>query len=77
MPDGGNTFPTVLAASTANDGSESVTLPNTLTAQARVRVSCVGNIFFDISNADFTMTEVDRLPFADGFESGGTSAWDQ
>ncbi len=74
--DGGNTFPTVLAASTPNDGSESVTLPNTLTAQARVRISCVGNIFFDISNTDFTLTEADSLPFADGFESGDTSAWD-
>ena len=29
--DGGNTFPTVLAASTANDGSESVLVPNTVT----------------------------------------------
>ncbi|RYE19704.1 MAG: peptidase, partial [Sphingobacteriales bacterium] len=32
--DGGLTFPTVLAASTANDGSEVVTVPNTPTAQA-------------------------------------------
>jgi hypothetical protein len=73
--DGGNTFPMVLAASTPNDGSESVTLPGAPAAQARVRVSCVGNVFFDISNADFTITEADGLPFADGFESGDTSAW--
>ena len=53
--DGGNTFGQVLAASTANDGSEPVTVPNTATTQARVRVSCVGNIFFDISNANFTI----------------------
>lgn len=73
--DGGNTFPTVLAASTANDGSEGVTLPNTPTAQGRVRVSCVGNVFFDISNAGFTITDANGLPFADGFENGSTSAW--
>jgi hypothetical protein len=53
--DSGNTFPLSLVASTPNDGSETVTLPNTPTSLARVRVSCVGNIFFDISNADFTI----------------------
>ena len=73
--DGGNTFPIVLTASTANDGSEDVTLPNAPTAQARVRISCVGNVFFDISNADFALTDANGLPFADGFESGSTSAW--
>ncbi len=60
--DGGNTFPTTLAASTANDGSAPVTLPNTPTATARVRVSCVGNVFFDISNANFTITEGGPAP---------------
>lgn len=54
--DGGNTFPTVLAASTPNDGSETVTLPQINNSQARVKVEAVGNIFFDMSNADFTIT---------------------
>jgi hypothetical protein len=53
--DGGATFSTLLA-STPNDGSQAVTVPGTSTAQARIRVSCVGNIFFDISNANFTIT---------------------
>lgn len=53
--DGGNTFST-LVASTPNDGSESVTIPNTPTNTARIKVEAVGNIFFDISNADFTIT---------------------
>ena len=53
--DGGVTFPTVLAASTANDGSELVTLPNTTTTLARVKVEAIGNIFFDISNFNFTI----------------------
>jgi hypothetical protein len=60
--DGGNTFTASLAASTPNDGTEAVTIPNTPTSQARVRVSCVGNIFFDISNADFTITPGGGLP---------------
>jgi hypothetical protein len=54
--DGGNTFPYVLAASTANDGMESVTIPNVATTTARMKVEAVGNIFFDIGDANFTIT---------------------
>lgn len=54
--DGGNTFPTVLLASTANDGSEAVLIPNTPSTTARIKVEAVGNIFFDISNTNFTIT---------------------
>lgn len=53
--DGGTTFST-LVASTANDGSEAVTIPNTPTTTARIKVEAVGNIFFDISNTNFTIT---------------------
>ena len=52
--DGGHTYPYVLAASTPNDGSQSVTLPNVATTHARIKVEAVGNVFFDVSNADFT-----------------------
>ena len=54
--DGGHTYPYVLAASTPNDGSELVTLPNVVTTHARVKVEAVENIFFDISNSDFAIT---------------------
>jgi subtilisin-like proprotein convertase family protein len=54
--DGGNTWPTVLAAATPNDGSETITVPNTATTQARVKIEGVGNIFFDVSNVNFTIT---------------------
>jgi hypothetical protein len=53
--DGGTTFNT-LVASTPNDGSEAVTIPNTPTTTARIKIEAVGNIFFDISNTNFTIT---------------------
>jgi len=53
--DGGLTFPTVLASATSNDGSEVITVPSTPSATCRVKVEAVGNIFFDISNANFTI----------------------
>ncbi|HEY0547159.1 MAG TPA: zinc-dependent metalloprotease family protein [Pyrinomonadaceae bacterium] len=69
--DGGNTFPTVLAASTANDGSELVaipSLPNTTTC--RIKVEAIGNIFFDMSDANFTITGALLAKIAD-FDGDG------
>jgi hypothetical protein len=63
--DGGNTFSTVLAANTANDGTEDVTVPCVSTAQARVEVRAVNNIFFDISNTNFTIQTVGPVVTAD------------
>lgn len=51
--DGGLTFPTVLAASVPNSGSAVVSLPAVATSLARVKVEAVGNVFFDVSNANF------------------------
>ncbi|CAG1010105.1 Calcium-dependent protease [Phycisphaerales bacterium] len=61
--DGGNTFPTVLLASTPNDGSENVTLPNVTTSAARIKVEAVGNIFFDLSNVNFSITPATGVAF--------------
>lgn len=54
--DGGLTFPTVLAASTPNDGSENIVVPATTTSTGRIKVEAIGNIFFDINNAHVTVT---------------------
>lgn len=53
--DGGLSFPTVLAAATPNDGSQTVAVPALDASRARVKVACSNNIFFDISNPDFTI----------------------
>ena len=53
--DGGNSFPITLIGSTPNDGSQAITVPNNLSSQCRIKVAAVGNIFFDISNTNFTI----------------------
>ena len=54
--DGGNTYPVTLLASTPNDGSQTVSVPNTPGTQNRIMVRGTGHIFFDISNTNFTIT---------------------
>lgn len=51
--DGGLTYPTTLIASTPNDGSQSIVVPNQIGTKNRIKIEAVGNIFFDISNANF------------------------
>ena len=60
--DGGQTFPTTLLASTANDGTQIVTIPVGNTTTARIKVEAVGNIFFDVSDANFTVSGVAGPP---------------
>ena len=56
--DGGYTWPYLLAEAVANDGEQSVLLPAVATTQARIKVKGHGNIFFDISNSNFTLDAV-------------------
>ncbi len=53
--DGGLTYPLVMAASTPNDGSQKVTVPLVNTTTARIKVEAVGNVFFDVTNANLTV----------------------
>ena len=53
--DSGNTWTTLLAA-TPNDGSEAVTIPNTATSSGRLMVKGTNHIFFDVNNANITVT---------------------
>ena len=77
--DGGLTFPTTVLASTPNDGSQAITVPNVPTTTARLKVSCVGNVFFAISRPSFTVVAgtagpaVTSIAPSSGPVAGGTA----
>lgn len=53
---GGNSFSSLLpTGSTPNDGTEAVDFPLIDSPNARLKIACVGNIFFDISDVDFAL----------------------
>ncbi|MCB0425284.1 MAG: zinc-dependent metalloprotease [Mangrovimonas sp.] len=71
--DGGYTYPYTLATNTANDGSEDIIVPNVISSNARVKVEPVNNIFYDISNTDFTIaTNSPNFYFVNSGGSVGT-----
>lgn len=53
--DGGQTFPLTLANNTPNDGSQSINMPSNGTETGRIKIEAVGNIFFDINDADIAI----------------------
>jgi len=59
--DGGNSFPFTLATSLPNSGTATISVPNTPTSSARVKVEAIGNIFFSISLPNFTITPNNTL----------------
>lgn len=67
--DGGNTYPTTIVANVPNTGSYNITVPNNITTVARVKVVCSGNIFFDISNSNFEITNPGMPSFTLNAES--------
>ena len=61
--DGGATY-TVIADATANDGTESVMIPNSVSTTARIIIRCdvtggfrSASTFYDVSDADFVIAE--------------------
>lgn len=54
--DGGFTYPITLVSNTPNDGSQAITVPNNVATTCRVKVEAADNIFYDISNVNFTIT---------------------
>jgi hypothetical protein len=54
--DGGVTFTDTLVANTANDGTETFTIPSKPTQVGRIMVKARGNIFFNINSANITIT---------------------
>ncbi|MFK7936651.1 MAG: reprolysin-like metallopeptidase, partial [Saprospiraceae bacterium] len=55
--DGGYSYPITLAAGVDNDGAQFVNLPVITTERARIRIDAADNIFFDISDANFSIIE--------------------
>jgi uncharacterized protein (TIGR03437 family) len=53
--DGGSNFPFTLASSIPNTGAATISVPNTPTSTARIKVEAVDNIFFNISLPNFTI----------------------
>lgn len=73
--DGGSTWSTLLAA-TPNDGTQAVTIPNTPSTTCRIMVKGTNHIFFDVSNANFTITSGvadTQAPTAPTLSASGTT----
>lgn len=49
--DGGKTFPHIISNSTANDGTETILVPNLPTCDGRFMIEALGNIYFNINRA--------------------------
>lgn len=75
--DGGYSYPTIILASTPNDGTQSITVPNIPSTTCRIKIAGVGNVFYDISNVNFTITfslPVELMAFNAGLKDKTTAA---
>ncbi|WP_166423426.1 reprolysin-like metallopeptidase [Paraglaciecola sp. 20A4] len=66
--DGDNVFDSSLASNAPNDGEHVIFSPNTNTTNARVKISCVDNVFYAVNPANFTINQGDTAvaPIIDG-----------
>ena len=70
--DGGQSW-TTLAANVPNDGTHPVTAPNVFSLTARIMIVCSDNIFFDVSDQNFTIGET---PSCSGISENNSSVID-
>lgn len=78
---GGVSFDYVLAANTPNDGTETITVPNIGTSNARIMVEAVGNIFYAVNTSPFSIgncqihvnTTVTPIPDGTGINQPGAT----
>ncbi|MBK8427157.1 MAG: proprotein convertase P-domain-containing protein [Lewinellaceae bacterium] len=54
---GGQTYPVLLASGVPNTGRYCIQVPNNVTNSARIRVEAADHVFFDISNANFSIQQ--------------------
>ncbi len=54
--DGGKTYTVTIASGVTNNGSHDITVPNNRGSENRIMVRGSNHIFYDISNANFTIT---------------------
>ena len=59
---GGIAFPFLLVSNVANSGSSVVVLPNLNSSQARIKVQGTASIFYDVSDANFTVAPGSPVP---------------
>lgn len=53
--DGGLNFTTTLASGVANDGSETIVVPNVAATNCRIMVKPTGNIYYDVNTTSFAI----------------------
>ncbi len=56
--DGGFTYPITIQSNIPNSGSALVEVPNLDAPTARLKIACSTNIFFDLSDSQFTIASV-------------------
>lgn len=66
--DGGQTFDVALVENVPNNGSADITVPNNVTAQARLMVKASNNIFYAVNQSEFTIKN-DLFTSTPDFES--------
>ena len=72
--DNGQTWPYTLAQATGNDGIQYVLVPDLPTTQARIRVQAADNVFFDVSNAPFSIEQPVQPGFSFSLANDATVA---